>query len=37
MHVGLIRQNRLIAGVNFLAELPAKVQQGILSMKEGGG
>lgn len=29
-HVGLIRENRLIAGVNFLGELPPKLRQSVL-------
>ena len=29
-HVSLIREERLIAGVNFLGELPAKLRQAVL-------
>jgi hypothetical protein len=34
IHTSLIRQNRLIAGVNFLAELPDKLQQAMLTVKD---
>ncbi|MFN3658190.1 MAG: hypothetical protein ACK4UO_13115 [Pseudolabrys sp.] len=34
MHTALIRQNRLIAAVNFLGELPAKLQQAALTIKD---
>lgn len=34
VHLELIRQNRLIAGVNFLAELPPRLQQSVLLVKE---
>jgi hypothetical protein len=33
-HTNLIRQNRLIAGVRFLAELPLQLRQSVLSIKE---
>jgi hypothetical protein len=34
VHAGLIRENRLIAGINTLEELPAKLRQGVLLIKE---
>jgi hypothetical protein len=30
IHAGLLREKRLIAGVNFLDELPAKLRQAVL-------
>lgn len=33
-HVSLIRENRLIAGVNFIGELPPKLRQSVLLIKE---
>lgn len=33
-HVSLIRQNRLTCGVNYLAELPPKLQQAVLTIKD---
>lgn len=33
-HVSLIRENRLVAGVNSLAELPPKLRQSVLLIKE---
>jgi hypothetical protein len=35
-HVSLIRENRLIAGVNALSELPAKLRQNVLLIKDKG-
>jgi hypothetical protein len=34
VHMGLIREGRLIAGVNSLAELPARLRQGVLVIKD---
>lgn len=34
VHLSLIRQERLIAGVNFLDELPTKLRQGVLLIKD---
>ena len=34
VHIPLIRQDRLIAGVRFLAELPPKLQQAVLTIKD---
>ena len=34
LHTSLIRQERLTAGVNFLAELPEKLQQAALTVKD---
>jgi hypothetical protein len=34
MHVSLIEENRLIAGVNTLNELPPKLRQGVLSIED---
>lgn len=34
MHIGLIRERRLIAGCNFLGELPVKLRQSVLLMEE---
>jgi hypothetical protein len=36
-HIGLIRENRLIAGVNFIVELPAKMRQSVLLIKDKVG
>jgi hypothetical protein len=36
-HMALIRQERLIAGVNFLDELPPKLRQGALQVEEKTG
>jgi hypothetical protein len=33
-HISLIRENRLIARVNSLAELPPKLQQSVLLIKD---
>jgi hypothetical protein len=33
-HMSLIREQRLIAGVNFLAEMPAKLRHGVLLIKD---
>jgi hypothetical protein len=33
-HVSLIREKRLIAGVNFLGELPPKLRQSVLLIKD---
>jgi hypothetical protein len=33
-HISLIRQNRLVAGVNFLDELPLRLRQAVLSIQE---
>jgi hypothetical protein len=33
-HIRLIREKRLIAGVNFLGELPTKLRQGVLLIEE---
>ena len=37
MHVSLIRENRLIAGVNTLSELPVKLRQAVLLIHEKNG
>ena len=37
MHVSLIRENRLIAGVNTLSELPVKLRQAVLLIQEKNG
>lgn len=34
MHTSLIRQNRLTVGLNYLAELPVKLQQAVLTIKD---
>jgi hypothetical protein len=34
IHTSLIREERLIAGVNFLAELPSKLRQSVLSIED---
>src|SRR6185437_14087279 len=36
-HVSLIREGRLIAGVNFLGELPVKLRQSVLLIKDKVG
>lgn len=36
-HISLIRENRLIAGVNFIGELPAKMRQSVLLIKDKVG
>jgi hypothetical protein len=33
-HTALIRQNRLVCGVNYLAELPDRLQQSVLTIKD---
>jgi hypothetical protein len=33
-HVSLVREERLVGGVNFLAELPEKLRSGVLLMQE---
>lgn len=37
VHSSLIRQRRMIAGVNFLNELPLKLQRSVLLIKGHGG
>jgi hypothetical protein len=34
MHISLIREKRLIAGCNFLGELPPKLRQSVLLFEE---
>ena len=34
LNISQIRENRLVAGINFLAELPPKLRHGVLLMKE---
>jgi hypothetical protein len=34
VHVGLLRENRLIAGCNFLKELPEKLRGNVLLVKD---
>jgi hypothetical protein len=36
-HIGLIRQNRLIAGVNFMDELTPNLRNGVLLIKDKEG
>ncbi|MCZ7594252.1 MAG: hypothetical protein M5U16_04550 [Hyphomicrobium sp.] len=33
-HISLIRENRLIAGINFLGELPLRLRQAVLLIKD---
>jgi hypothetical protein len=37
MHMALIRQNRLVSGVNFLQELPPKLRQAVLTIPDKTG